>query len=105
MDAFERLRDLSSGTQFEKGEERDCPSPPLRRRVMEELNISHAVMPTGKQISLLKTLLTSACERDCYYCPFRSGRDFRRETLTPDEMAQMFMAISRAGIVEGLFLS
>jgi len=39
----------------------------------EALGIHHAVMPGGKRIALLKTLLTSACERDCYYCPFRAG--------------------------------
>jgi predicted DNA-binding helix-hairpin-helix protein len=62
-------------------------------------------MPNGKTIALLKTLLTSACERDCYYCPFRAGRNYRRTTLKPEEMAKIFMAMHRAGIVEGLFLS
>jgi len=32
-----------------------------------------AQLPNGKQVILLKTLLTSACERDCFYCPFRVG--------------------------------
>ena len=67
--------------------------------------VHNAVMPNGKSIPLLKTLLTSACERDCYYCPFRAGRDFRRTTLKPAELAHIFMAMHRAGIVEGLFLS
>jgi predicted DNA-binding helix-hairpin-helix protein len=53
----------------------------------------------------MKTLLTSACERNCYYCPFRAGRDFRRATLKPEEMARTFMSFQRAGIAEGLFLS
>jgi predicted DNA-binding helix-hairpin-helix protein len=67
--------------------------------------VHHAVMPNGKSIKLLKTLLTSACERNCYYCPFRAGRDFRRATLKPDEMALTFMNLHQAGVVEGLFLS
>ena len=62
-------------------------------------------MPNGKRIDLLKTLLTSICERDCYYCPFRAGRDFRRATLKPDAMASLFMEIHRAGAVDGIFLS
>ena len=45
--------------------------------------------PGGKRIALLKTLLTSACERDCYYCPFRAGRDFRRATFKPQEFAEL----------------
>jgi predicted DNA-binding helix-hairpin-helix protein len=71
----------------------------------DALPVFHAAMPGGKTIALLKTLQTSACERDCYYCPFRAGRDSRRTTLSPDEMAQAFMAMNRAGSVEGLFLS
>ncbi|MCP4428803.1 MAG: radical SAM protein [Chloroflexi bacterium] len=67
--------------------------------------IYQAKMPGGKTMPLLKTLLTSACERNCYYCPFRAGRDFRRETFKPEEMAQTFMDLYRAGIADGLFLS
>ena len=54
---------------------------------------------------LLKTLLTSACERNCYYCPFRAGRNYRRTTFRPEELGQAFMDMQRAGLVEGLFLS
>lgn len=67
--------------------------------------IYHAKMPGGKTIPLLKTLLTSACERNCYYCPFRAGRNYRRETFKPEEMAKTFMDLYKAGIAEGLFLS
>ncbi|MCL5997553.1 MAG: radical SAM protein [Chloroflexi bacterium] len=69
------------------------------------LGVHHAAMPGGKRIALLKTLLTSACERNCYYCPFRAGRDFRRATFKPDEMARTFMQLHHANIVEGFFLS
>ena len=62
-------------------------------------------MPGGKRIALLKTLLTSACERDCYYCPFRARRNFRRATFKPEEMAGVFAQMHRAGVAEGLFLS
>jgi len=54
---------------------------------------------------LLKTLLTSACERDCYYCPFRARRNFRRVTFKPEEMARVFVELHQAGAAEGLFLS
>jgi predicted DNA-binding helix-hairpin-helix protein len=69
------------------------------------LPVHHAVMPGGRRIALLKTMLTSTCERDCYYCPFRAGRDMRRATFKPDEMAGVFAQMNRAGAVEGLFLS
>ncbi len=105
MDPFERLRELSSQMQYEPGEENDCPVQLGSTRHLDDLNITQAVMPNGRTISLMKTLLTSACEKDCNYCPFRAGRDFRRATLSPDEMAKAFMAYHRAGVVEGLFLS
>ena len=54
---------------------------------------------------LLKTLLTSACERNCNYCPFRAGRNYRRTTFKPEEMAKIYMDMVRAGLVRGLFLS
>lgn len=71
----------------------------------EPFHVGSALLPNGQRISLLKTLQTSACERNCYYCPFRAGRDFRRATLKPDEMAQALNALHRAGIVQGAFLS
>jgi predicted DNA-binding helix-hairpin-helix protein len=77
----------------------------LSRTKQNALGVHDAVMPGGKRIKLLKTLLTSACERNCYYCPFRAGRDFRRATFKPEEMAKAFTQVHQAGAVEGLFLS
>lgn len=64
-----------------------------------------AQLPNGKQVKLLKTLLSSACERDCFYCPFRAGRDFRRATFKPDEFAGMFSKMNQSNFAEGVFLS
>ncbi|MGA9398999.1 MAG: radical SAM protein [Anaerolineaceae bacterium] len=68
-------------------------------------NIHRAILPGGGSIPLLKTMQTSICEHNCYYCGFRAGRDFRRVTFNPDEMANTFLALQRAGVVAGLFLS
>lgn len=78
---------------------------PKQRNKIEAPGVFRAVMPGGKTIPLLKTLLTSACERNCYYCPFRAGRNYRRATFKPEEMATTFMDMHRADMVEGLFLS
>jgi predicted DNA-binding helix-hairpin-helix protein len=64
-----------------------------------------AQLPNGKNILLLKTLLSSACERDCFYCPFRAGRDFRRATFQPEEFANLFSKLNGSGAAEGLFIS
>lgn len=118
MDAIQKLTILSEQMDLEPAEEVGNPGTSLpcsvsgagdnstRTKAQSRYPaISHALLPNGKRISLLKTLLTSACERNCYYCPFRAGRDFRRDTLKPDEMASVFNAVHRAGVAEGLFLS
>lgn len=59
----------------------------------------------GRPVPLLRILQTSACEKNCFYCPFRAGRRFRRATLSPDQLALAFDQMQRRGLVEGLFLS
>jgi predicted DNA-binding helix-hairpin-helix protein len=71
----------------------------------QELPIHMAALPNGQRFPMLKTLLTSACERNCNYCAFRAGRNFRRETLKPDEMADTFHQLYQKRIVQGMFLS
>jgi predicted DNA-binding helix-hairpin-helix protein len=68
-------------------------------------SISLVTTPQGPK-PILKTMLTTACERNCFYCAFRAGRS-RTERLTfqPDEMAKGFERIQRAKLVDGLFLS
>lgn len=67
--------------------------------------ISNVSTPSGKK-PILKTMLTTACERNCYYCPFRAGRaKTQRMTITPEDMAKAFMALHQGGAVDGLFLS
>lgn len=67
--------------------------------------ITHVATPRGAK-PVLKTMLTTACERNCFYCPFRAGRSStRRTTIRPDDMALAFDKLQRAGRVDGLFLS
>jgi predicted DNA-binding helix-hairpin-helix protein len=108
MDSLDTLKLLASQMSFElDGEPRlsthspTCFSPKER----DQAFVHPAQMPNGQKIMLLKTLLTSACERDCFYCPFRAGRDFRRATFKPDEFAGLFAKLSTAKIAEGIFLS
>jgi predicted DNA-binding helix-hairpin-helix protein len=67
--------------------------------------ITHVVSPHNRRMPVLKSMTTTACERNCAYCVFRRGRDTRRVTFSPDEMADGFFRLYRAGLVEGLFLS
>ena len=117
MDSVKRLSLLSAEMAFEPAE--DCGIPQLatnpslhsgrnslgKGKKPEKIVISQAVLPNGKRINLLKSLLTSVCERNCHYCPFRAGRDIRRATFRPEEFARTFMALHAAGMVQGAFLS
>ena len=78
MDALQRLKLLSSDMALEPAEDHGCPRLDVRSSHPDRLVLSQAILPNGKRIALLKSLLTSACERNCYYCPFRAGREVPR---------------------------
>jgi len=103
MDALEKLKFLSSQMHLEPAEDAHCPQ--LEEAGKHRVYISQAVVNGSRRINLLKSLLTTACERNCFYCPFRAGRNTRRETFKPEEYARTFMDLHRAGLVEGAFIS
>jgi predicted DNA-binding helix-hairpin-helix protein len=116
MNALDTLVELSGQMELEHAEEaRGEPAKPacftpkdhpgFNEKEKRAAFVHPAQLPNGKQIKLLKTLLSSACERDCYYCPFRAGRDFRRATFRPQEFAELFMKLNQSGAAEGIFLS
>ena len=108
MDAISRLKLLSSQMSFEPdAEHRLAVARPscFSTKEQDQAFVHPAQLPNGKKILLLKTLLTSACERDCFYCPFRAGRDFLRATFKPDEFANLFFKLTLSGAAEGIFLS
>jgi predicted DNA-binding helix-hairpin-helix protein len=103
MESFEKLIILTSQMHLEPAEDSTCIQ--LSTRKQDKISVSDAVLPNGKRISLLKSQLSTVCERNCYYCPFRSGRDFQRATFKPEEFARVFMSLYHARIAEGIFLS
>src|SRR5438445_3165688 len=77
---------------------------PYQSRSLAEC-ITNVSTPMGK-LPILKTMLTTACERNCFYCPFRAGRSkMKRMTFSPDELAAGLDTLQRSGQVEGMFLS
>ncbi|NWF69975.1 MAG: radical SAM protein [Chloroflexi bacterium] len=67
--------------------------------------ITNVSTPKGSK-PLLKTMITTACERNCYYCPFRAGHaKTKRVTISPEKLAQAFDELQRARQVDGMFLS
>src|SRR6266498_868058 len=110
MDPFSTLNLLSEQMELEHAEEAHAGSEPAKPtcftpKEQRAVFVQPAWLPNGKQVKLLKTLLSSACERDCFYCPFRAGRNFRRATFKPQEFAELFMKLNSAQATEGIFLS
>ena len=102
MENIEKLRQLSRAGELEADED-NCIQK--FRKKENGIVLTHAALPNGRTTTLLKSLLTSVCEQNCLYCPFRAGRDFPRATFKPDEFAQLVVNLTRAGLIQGVFLS
>ena len=89
-----------------------CFTPSPAKPTRQERNtaslrrsIYQVTTPSGPK-PVLRTMMTTACERNCFYCAFRAGRSStERLTLQPAEMAEGFTRMQKAGLVDGLFLS
>jgi predicted DNA-binding helix-hairpin-helix protein len=106
-DTMTKLAQVGDATIYEPAG--DQPQRERRRGAYQSRSlaecITNVVTPQGKK-PVLKTMLTTACERNCYYCPFRAGRSqTKRVTFTPDELASSLDTLQRAGKVDGMFLS
>jgi putative DNA modification/repair radical SAM protein len=106
MDAVEKLQVLMKDATFECEGGKSASARAVQQLKEQRLreSIYHAKVPGGT-IPLLKTLLTNACIKNCAYCPIAAYCDHRVVSFKPDEMARLFMAMHKAGLVNGLFLS
>src|SRR5690349_16205412 len=103
-DTAQKLEMLSSADEFEPaGEQPESESRSPRQKRLP--CVTEVSTPTGKK-PVLKAMVTTACEKNCFYCPFRAGRSkMRRVTFQPDELASTFDQMQRAGVADGIFLS
>jgi putative DNA modification/repair radical SAM protein len=69
------------------------------------MGICHSYAPDGRCISLLKILLTNACNYDCLYCVNRASSNVPRARFTVDEVVKLTIDFYRRNYIEGLFLS
>jgi predicted DNA-binding helix-hairpin-helix protein len=69
------------------------------------MGICHSYAPDGRCISLLKVLLTNACNYDCLYCVNRTSSNVPRTRFTVDEVVKLTIDFYRRNYIEGLFLS
>ena len=106
-DTLTKLAQMGDVTRYEPAG--DQPQSERRRIPFQSHSLAECITnvstPQGK-MPILKAMLTTACERNCYYCPFRVGRSgTKRMTFSPDEMAKGFDTIQQTGSVQGIFLS
>lgn len=69
------------------------------------MGICHSYAPDGRCISLLKILLTNACNYDCLYCVNRVSSNVQRARFTVEEAVKLTLDFYRRNYIEGLFLS
>src|SRR5260370_42300221 len=105
-DTMTKLAQVGQATSFEPAGDQPQQERrvPYQSRSLAEC-ITHVATPTGKR-KILKAMVTTACQMNCHYCPFRAGRShMKRLTFTPDELARGLDTLQQAGKVEGMFLS
>ncbi|HOI16600.1 MAG TPA: helix-hairpin-helix domain-containing protein [Smithellaceae bacterium] len=106
MDTISKLQLLSDASRYDlfcacgtkKGDDH-------RRRGSEGTWLYPVSLASGGTSIMLKTLMSNVCVNDCKYCPFRAATDVPRCTISPDEMATIFMAYVRRQHVFGIFLT
>lgn len=107
--AIIKLSEIGNTMQFESDAggdavRRENRVPRYQSRSISEC-ITNVQTPGGKK-PILQTMVTTACERNCFYCPFRAGRaKTHRATYSPDALAGAFDTLVKAKKVDGIFLS
>lgn len=105
MDTQQKLEVLSQEAQYDLS--CACGSKDQDRRVRgrDGMWVYPASLPRGGKSIMLKTLMSNVCTNDCRYCPLRDEQDIRRCSLSPEDVAGIFMDYVRRGGIHGLFLT
>src|SRR5262245_3382519 len=107
MDLDQKLDILSPAARFDacdsfsQGGRRYTP----KKAIWSDAGVAVEGGPDGKARPIFRTLMSSKCEWNCAYCPLRSGSDTPRASLSPEELAKLFLPRYERGAVQGLFLS
>lgn len=104
-DASERLSILSQDSRYDLACACATKDDEHRRRSKDHQWIYPVALPQGGTTYLFKSLLSNVCVNNCSYCPLRTGGQAQHCSLTPEEMAVLFLNYYKAGRVQGLFLS
>ncbi len=111
MDVQRKLEILADAAKYDAScassgtEQRDSRDRKGMGSTAPGMGICHSYAPDGRCISLLKILLTNACNYDCLYCVNRTSSNVPRARFTVDEVVKLTLDFYRRNYIEGLFLS
>jgi putative DNA modification/repair radical SAM protein len=111
MDVQRKLEILADAAKYDAScassgtEKRDSRDGKGMGSTAPGMGICHSYAPDGRCISLLKVLLTNACNYDCLYCVNRTSSNVPRARFTVDEVVKLTLDFYRRNYIEGLFLS
>jgi putative DNA modification/repair radical SAM protein len=111
MDLYRKLEILADAAKYDAScassgtEQRDSSDGKGLGSTAPGMGICHSYAPDGRCISLLKVLLTNACNYDCLYCVNRTSSNVPRARFTVDEVVKLTIDFYRRNYIEGLFLS
>src|SRR5215813_4407603 len=111
MDVQRKLEILADAAKYDAScassgtEQRDSSDGKGLGSTAPGMGICHSYAPDGRCISLLKILLTNACNYDCLYCVNRASSNVARARFTVDEVVKLTIDFYRRNYIEGLFLS
>ncbi len=111
MDVQRKLEILADAAKYDAScassgtEQRDSSDGKGLGSTAPGMGICHSYAPDGRCISLLKVLLTNACNYDCLYCVNRATSNVPRARFTIDEVVKLTLDFYRRNYIEGLFLS
>src|SRR4051794_33607552 len=111
MDVQRKLEILADAAKYDAScassgtEKRDSSDGKGLGSTAPGMGICHSYAPDGRCISLLKVLLTNACNYDCLYCVNRTSSNVPRARFTVDEVVKLTLDFYTRNYIEGLFLS
>ena len=105
MNALDKLRLLSQDAQYDLACACGTNEKDRRKRGLDGKWLYPVAMAAGGYGIMFKTLLSNACSGDCRYCPLRQTGNGQRCTLSPDEVAALFMSHVQKQWLLGMFLS
>jgi predicted DNA-binding helix-hairpin-helix protein len=105
MDTFSKLKLLSDASRYDLACACGTKNGDQRVRGDDGAWLYPVSLAGGGHSIMLKTLISNVCGNDCGYCPYREAVDVPRCTISPDEMAALFMDYQRRKKLIGIFLS